>query len=376
MPAEPPVTASPLVDIAQDDMSLADLVRSQARQIVTLISALEAMATARALPVVPVAPASAPIDLTTFAELWTEYIAALGERTWIGNVLSMMGPALAWFAPSLITPRERCRKHRARAAQVGPDMLVAAFSPQHWTAFRGSLGDYSVTYRNLMLARLKAFFRWAIVNRRLKVHPLADIKPEKKKPRRETWIDDEQLQRVLAHDNRPEFRAYMLTAFDTGMRSNEVRTLQWSQIDMLTGAVRLSWTTTKTSHTRTVYLSPRAKDAIRECRKDHSSYVFAVRAHDKPLSQTWFWRHFRDAADAAKIDAAPGDGRLHFHDSTRHSFGNRFLRAGGRLDQLQKTLGHADLGTTQLCLHTTDDDVRDGFELLRTAERKPPHSSD
>ena len=371
--------APPRADEPVDAVSLGALVRSQASQIAQLLATLEAMGQtlarafeARAEPASQLAPQR---EAVTLADLWTRYVQSLGtERRWVYNVVSMMTPTLAHFAPSVIEARPRRGRFPSRRAVQGPDMLISDLRPHHWSDWRewmrGNLGT-GPTYRNLILKRLKTFLNWGVAEKRIAENPLTSAKNEPKQPRRETTITEADLQRILGHNNSPVFRAHLLIAGDTGMRSDEVRRLTWDQIDMLTGRVRLSWTTTKTKKSRTVKLLPRDLEALRALpRYEHTRYVFGRATKDAPYSQARFWSWFRAAADSLGIQAAPGDRRIHFHDATRHSFAARALRNGVRLNQLKTLLGHASIHTTGLYEHTTEDDLEAAHRLLMEASRK------
>lgn len=257
-------------------------------------------------------------------------------------------------------------------------MLVADLRQHQWSDWREAMrmDGLSVTYRNLIAKRFMAFLNWGVNEKRIAVNPLAGMKFEPKQPRRESTITEADLQRMLGHNLSPVFRAHLLICADTGMRTNEARRLTWDQVDMMTGRVTLSWTTTKSRKTRTARLMPRDIVALRELpRYEHSRYVFARATKDAPYSQARFWSWFRAAAEAAGVRCAPGDGRIHFHDATRHSFASKALKAGASLDQLRKMMGHADIQTTALYLHTSDEDLDSAHRLLEAAMRMPPHGS-
>jgi integrase len=83
--------------------------------------------------------------------------------------------------------------------------------------------------------------------------------------------------------------------------------------------------------------------------KPHEGRVWAVRSLRAP-----FERAVRDA----KLDAP-----LTFHD-LRHHFASWFIMRGGRLEVLQRILGHATLAMTMRYAHLAPDYVR--AEMVRT----------
>jgi integrase/recombinase XerD len=65
-----------------------------------------------------------------------------------------------------------------------------------------------------------------------------------------------------------------------------------------------------------------------------------------------FWRIVRRYAVVAGIVPLPSPHKL------RHSFATHLLRGGADLRAVQAMLGHADLGTTEIYTHLTQDHVR------------------
>lgn len=258
-------------------------------------------------------------------------------------------------------------------------MRVADLRPHHWVTFRDRLkmfdNNIGVTTRNLMLTRMQAMFNWCVSAELINANPLARIKQEPKKPRRESTITGDQLTRMLAANQSPIFHAYMLAASDSGMRNAEVRMLKWDQIDIETGRVKLSWTATKTKRSRIARLSPRAIAALLALPR-LSEYVFVSPKTGLVFSPRAFWGWFRAAAKVAGIEAASGDGRITFHDATRHTFASRMHEAGATVKEIQVALGHASIQTTALYLHTNEDALDKAHALLHAllhkAKRKGP----
>jgi len=135
----------------------------------------------------------------------------------------------------------------------------------------------------------------------------------------------------------------------TGMRQEEIASLEWPQIDKAGRTATL--TRTKSGRTRVVTLDERAAVALAVAvRHVRSPVVFwhddGQRYHNL-ASQ--FGAVMRRAIALAKKERRPIPQRFRFHD-LRHWYAVDYLRAGGNIYRLSKTLGHTSVKTTEIYL--------------------------
>ena len=361
--------------------TLLAIVERQAATIERVMGAQSAVAVPLAVPVAPpvlaIVPPPVALPCPVVAEqsvgdIWRPYVDHLGEEEdWVPKAESLASRFLNWFSPS--TPwRKFWRDKRRPPVYYGPNLQASALRPAQWYQFRAQMikAGLSVTSRNHTLARAKAMYAWAVSMEIVPEHSLLNAKLEPGKQRRESTLSPEDYERVLAATEMPAFRVYMLSASTSGMREKEARELRWDQIDFKTGRVRLSWTRTKTKKSRNVRLSPRALEAIKAMPRTNEFVIASPRGG--PYSRTHMWREFRRVVDTLGIKCAEGDGRIHFHDATRHTFATRFLESGATLKEVQVALGHGTIKTTSLYLHTDEGALDKAHERFYRAERKPP----
>lgn len=133
----------------------------------------------------------------------------------------------------------------------------------------------------------------------------------------------------------------------TGMRQEEIASLEHGDIDLRRRAVQL--TKTKTNRPRSVPLDDRALGTL-------------VGTPQRLGSAVVFWhstgeRYLNVASRFAAIARRAGC-RFRFHD-LRHWFAVDYLRRGGSIYQLQQILGHSSIKTTEIYLDYLTPDERD-----------------
>ncbi len=213
---------------------------------------------------------------------------------------------------------------------------------------------------------------WAVTDERIPANPFADVKKEHRTKKRGTRIMDDSLEKVRRAMPSKVAWAYLLAICDGGMRPNEARTLQWSQIDEETGKVPLDETQTKGKKARPAWVTPRCLEAFAALpRRPGNPFVFASprSKRPRPLSKTAMWRHFKAAALAAGLQPRVGDGSVHAHDG-RRGFATKLIQAGASMHKVQKLLGHSSISTTEWYVDMEDEDLEEAHSHLATAKRR------
>jgi integrase len=287
----------------------------------------------------------------TVDELWQPYDATLDRLESVKSIRSAIKPALAYFGswPALI------------------------LKPSHWTRYRDQdapgrrtlqKGPVSASTLNQELRYLKCCLNWHVTEGRIARNPLQRCKLLKTQARQTTIPVERDADVVrVAH---PLMGVMYLVGVDAGLRPGEVRVLQRSWIDYQTGAVDIPWLVTKTKEGRQPRLTERTLIALREVPVVLGCpFVFANPKTKKPYSKTtvhWWWRQ---AAEDADLQPAPGEKRVHQHD-TRHTAATRLSRIVP-VPVVMRQIGHKSAQMTMRYTHIVDADL-DMMKLKLDAE--------
>jgi integrase len=165
---------------------------------------------------------------------------------------------------------------------------------------------------------------WGFV---LPSNPVHQVKLPPSNPRERRATVDE-LERLLAACEATTCRwlpAIIQLAVETGMRRSELLAIRWADIDL--GARTVLLRSTKNGHPRTVPLSPRALEIIRDTPRS-GEIVFGVSANAVRLA----WERLKRRA---------GVSDLRFHD-LRHEAVSRFFEKGLNMPEVAAISGHRD----------------------------------
>ncbi len=239
--------------------------------------------------------------------------------------------------------------------------LAGSFGGLHLDEItRGRLADYAA-------ARLKAGAKGATVRRDLAAlsclcscavaWDFIDANPVRQfgkrhireAPPRTTYPTTEQVERLVAHAAPMAGRIIRFLA-QTGMRMDEVCSMEWSQVSIPRREVRL--TKTKTSSPRVVPLSDAALGTlVGTPRHIVSPFVFW---HGDGERYTSFSGAFRKIAARA---GAP----FRCHD-LRHHFASEFVQRTGDIVALQAILGHKTVAQTMRYSHLMTEHLHRAME--------------
>jgi integrase len=115
---------------------------------------------------------------------------------------------------------------------------------------------------NRELAALKRAFRLGVKGKQIPHDAVPDVPMLKEAPPRAGFFEAEQFQAVL-RGLPPDVRPVALFGYETGWRVREIVGLQWRQVDLEGGTVRLDPGSTKNGEGRVAYCSPALLETLR-----------------------------------------------------------------------------------------------------------------
>ncbi|MDD5127115.1 MAG: site-specific tyrosine recombinase XerD [Dehalococcoidales bacterium] len=247
----------------------------------------------------------------------------------------------------------------------------------YWAGFnrQGMLGymlslkekNYAPTTVARKVAAARSFFAFLVAERLIKTDPTENMSSPSVGKALPKPISISQVRRLLeqpakmdtAEAKRDSVMLQLLYA--SGMRISEMAALNLGDVDISGGFVRCFG---KGHKERIVPIHEQAAKAVQ-------TYVAEVRpqlAHNKDekalflnargerLTRQGFWQKLKEYAKAADL----GD-KVSPH-TLRHSFATHMLSGGADLRAVQELLGHANISTTQIYTHLTNEHIRRTYE--------------
>ncbi len=230
----------------------------------------------------------------------------------------------------------------------------------------GGLSPRSVQRR---LSAVRGFFNYLLRERQVTNNPAIDVRAPKAAKRLPGTLDVDQINHLL--DIRTDDplsirdRAIMELFYSSGLRLDELVTLDTSQLDLADRTVRVLG---KGRKTRIVPVGRKADEALRAWLKTRGTMaasdenaVFVGRngtrlKHRAVQSRIAYW---------ARRKGLPSHVHPHLF---RHSFATHLLESSKDLRGVQELLGHADISTTQIYTHL------DFAHLARTYDASHPRA--
>lgn len=217
---------------------------------------------------------------------------------------------------------------------------------------------------NLALSAFKCFY-----NQFLNDGTVVLKAPPRKRPKRIPVVySQDEVQRLIQCTQKPKYRMIFMTAYGTGLRLQELINLWIKDIDSnrMTIFVRNS----KGKKDRYTILPQKLLDELRHYYQlfQPKKWLFHGCKPGQQLSVDSIARTFR--ASRIKAGLTKGGG-IHI---LRHCFATHLLEAGTDIRTVQHLLGHADISTTMIYLHVTNNliaKVESPLEKIKTESDDP-----
>ena len=266
---------------------------------------------------------------------------------------------------------------RQLAVFVKDKLVAKEASPEDWSAVDRDMlmsnilelkgREYAPATVARKMAAVKSFFDFLLGENLIKSDPaqnLGGTKLGKPLPKTLSITQVEELLSLPARKSTPEAprdKAMLELLYATGMRVTEIVSLNLEDVNLDDGFVRCFG---KGSKERIIPIHERAirdliaylQEARSQITEDNEKALF-VNRRGKRLTRQGFWLILKNYAREMGIENEITPHTL------RHSVASHLLHSGKmNLRELQEFLGHANISTTQIYTHLTDEHVRKVYE--------------
>jgi len=158
-------------------------------------------------------------------------------------------------------------------------------------------------------------------------------------------------------------------SLDTGMRAGEVFALDWENVDIDAGQIKVM--DTKSGRNRVAYMTERVKTMLQGL-PERKGLVFPSETGERigQISAT-----FMRAVDALGFNKEIVDkrNRVTFH-TMRHTFASNLVAAGVNLYEVKELMGHSTLALTERYSHVRADNLRAAVRAMAQAQGQEPQA--
>lgn len=212
---------------------------------------------------------------------------------------------------------------------------------------------------NKYLQLVKALINWAVRMDYISESRISRVKPfPADRKRHIRYFSKEELRMIFASAESP-YREYFQVLAYTGMRVGELQYLEWSDIDLNNGLIKIQAKANfhpKTYSIRTIPINaPLAKIIGKILRSGR--YLFDGGADTHLFTGNATLCYLKRIL--LKNDLP--DGNLY---SFRHTFGSHLIQAGVDIISVKELMGHQSIMTTQQYLHSDPRTIRAAIENL------------
>ena len=225
----------------------------------------------------------------------------------------------------------------------------------------------AATSVNRKIATLRSFYKFLLQEGKITKDPTYKIKALKAPKRLPEFVQEETMGKILddmVFENNFEGqrdRMVMEFLYATGVRLSELIHLKWSDVDLLTGQVKVLG---KGNKERIIPLMRNLGANISSYKSlflesfgtlDHEDY-FIVTIHREQAYPMMIYRIVKKYLDFFAQTSKRSPHLL------RHTFATHLLNKGADLNAVKDLLGHANLAATQVYTHNTTEKLKAVFE--------------
>ena len=214
-----------------------------------------------------------------------------------------------------------------------------------------------------LISAMRGFYKFLMIDGHIKNNPAGDLDAPQKGFYLPKFLNQSEIESLLsAPDVSQETglrdRALLELMYACGLRVSEAVNVQLKDIDLDSGILT---TTGKGSKTRRVPVGSSAVEwvktylVLRRKKTDIDVEYLFVTPAGRPLNRQVIHKLVSEYADKCGLpDVSP--------HTLRHSFATHLVQNSADIRSVQQMLGHADISTTQIYTHMTDEHLRKSYE--------------
>ncbi len=219
--------------------------------------------------------------------------------------------------------------------------------------------QHNISNRTLESVRMiiSTFLRWATSEGYITANPAETLKPIKYTVTPRSALEQIELERIRMTCSTKRETALIEVLYSTGCRVTELTSIKLSDIDWIKHTVTLFG---KGKKYRTSYINAKAEVALQaylSTRAHQGEYLFNNDRGGGKMSKENVERIIRNIKDRAGF----GDRKITPH-TFRHTTATQALRSGMPVNDIQVLLGHANVATTMIYAHTTNEAIASGHK--------------
>ena len=228
--------------------------------------------------------------------------------------------------------------------------------------------QYSVSRQRKIVMLLKEIFRDALDNKLVEGNPTEKLKMPKKNKKEVPIFDYDDITKILDFANTHSFGNAIKLLLYTGLRRGEIIALQWTDINdeyiLVNKALAVTeegyriLNRTKGKEDRRIPIDKDLKNVLDSMPKKG----FFVISNDDGTQLTkdqFYYRYNKFFNDLEKSGKNVNYKSPH---KCRHSFGSYMMASGANIFALKEIMGHKELTTTQIYLHTNFESLKNNME--------------
>jgi len=201
---------------------------------------------------------------------------------------------------------------------------------------------------------LRSFYKFAVINSIVQTNPISAMSTPKKEKKIPEFLTEQDMEKLFdISDISVRDRAMLELLYSSGLRIEELVTLNLNDVDLLYGTVKVFG---KGSSERIVPVGSKCTVAIKKYIDQRNISDFRVPLFLNKDNKRLTSRGARKILHNWFVKA--GFSKKVSPHTIRHSFATHLLDRGCDIKSVQQMLGHKNLATTQIYTHVTLESLR------------------